>query len=128
MMSAIGPLNRLVATIATQLAQTGAPADAAAGRRKVRAGANAATPRRDLATLIALRVNDIDRDDPQRGRKAFRVFLEAVLLSQFGEQMINDPQFHQLVVGVHDALEADPQTNAMVQDAIAALLPPPTQR
>ena len=126
-MSALGPLNRLVATIATQLAQTGAPAGGAPARRKTHRGAPAA-PRRDLATLIALRVNEIDRDDPQRGRKTFRVFLEAVLLSHFGEQLINEPQFHQLVDGVHDALEADPQTHAMVQDAIAALLAPPIQR
>ena len=127
-MSALGPLNRLVATIATQRAQPGAPAGAATARRKTHVGAHAAAPRRDLATLIALRVNEIDRDDPQRGRKAFRVFLEAVLLSHFGEQLINEPQFHQLVDGVHDALEADPQTHAMVQDAIAALLAPPIQR
>lgn len=128
MMSSIGPLNRLVATIATQLAQRGGPAGAAPSRRKERAGANAGAPRRDLAALVALRVNDIDPDDPQRGRKAFRVFLEAVLLSQFGEQLVNDPQFHQLVDSVRDALEADPQTNVMVHDAIDALLASPTQR
>jgi hypothetical protein len=127
-MSSIGPLNRLVATIATQLVQRGAPAGVAPSRRKGGAVARDGAPRRDLATVVALRVNDIDPDDPQRGRKAFRVFLEAVLLSRFGEQLANDPQFHQLVDGVRDALEADPQTNVMVQDAIDALLTPPTQR
>jgi hypothetical protein len=123
-MSSIGPLNRLVATIATQLAQAGA----APARRKERGNVRAGAPQRDLSTLVALRVKDIDRDDPQRGRKAFRVFLEAVLLSHFGEHLINDPQIHQLIDGVHHELETDPQTNAMVRDAIDALLAPPTQR
>jgi hypothetical protein len=127
-MTSIGPLNRLVATIATQLAQTQAPAGAPAARRKGRPGVQGGPPRQDLAALIALRVQAIDRDDPQRGRKAFRVFLEAVLLSQFGEQLINDPQFHQLVDGIQAALDADPQTHAMVRDAIAALLAPTNQR
>lgn len=127
-MSSIGPLHRLVATIATQLAQAGAPARPAPGRRKEQASAPAGKPRRDLSALVALRVKEIDRDDPQRGRKAFRIFLEAVLLGQFGEHLINDPQFHQLVDGVHHALEVDPQTHAMVRDAIDALLAPSTQR
>lgn len=83
---------------------------------------NARGAERDLSTLIAMRVRSIDRDDPQRGRKAFRVFLEAVLLSRFGEHLINDSLFHQLVDGVHGALEADPHFNALVRSAIDELL------
>ena len=77
---------------------------------------------KNLATLIELRISQINPDDPQRGRKAFRVFLEVVLLSQFGEQMVNDPKFHQLVDDVQAAMEADPVSGPMVGSAIAHLL------
>jgi hypothetical protein len=127
-MTSIGSLSRIVATIATQLAQARPAAGVTAARGRERTGVRGGAQPQDLAALVALRVRSIDRDDPQRGRKAFRVFLEAVLLSRFGEQLLGDPQFHQLVDGIQTALDADPQTHAMVRDAIDALLAPSNQR
>jgi hypothetical protein len=127
MVSSLGPVNQLVSVITSQLSKAGAARQAGPGRR-ASAGARPGAAGRDLASLIALRVGEIDADDPNRGRKAFRVFLEAVLLSQLGEQLINDPQFHQLVGDVQGALEADPTTRAMVDSAIAALVAPSSKR
>jgi len=75
-----------------------------------------------LSSLIELRVQAIDADDPQRGRKAFRVFLEAVLLAHFGERFINDPMFYQLIDNVQDALESDANARQLVDSAIETLL------
>lgn len=125
MVSSTGPVNQLVAAITSQLSKRGATPAAATPRQGRTRGAAAGGAQPDLSVVIGLRVKSLDRDDPQRGRKAFRVFLEAVLLSRFGDHLINDSQFHQLVDDIQGALEADPELNALVRRAIDALLASP---
>lgn len=123
--STIGSVTDLVATIQAQLSARASGARGAAVRRAA-AGPAPAGPQRyapdQLAALIETRVRQIGRDDPKRGRKAFRVFVEAVLLSNLGENLVNDPQFHQMVDDVQGALEADPACATMVEQAMAFLL------
>lgn len=76
----------------------------------------------DVAGLISRRVRSIDPDDPQRARKAFRVFLESVLLSELGGELINDPGFYQMVDHVQNQMEADPHLAHAIQEAAAVLL------
>jgi len=122
MTSAIASVAQLVRVIQTQLSARAAPA---AGGKKAVAGVAAGRDRyaqENLASLIELRVRQIARDDPNRGRKAFRIFLEAVLLSQFGEGLVNDPRFFQMVDDVHLAMEGDAHCSALVARAIEQLL------
>ncbi|MTV41469.1 hypothetical protein [Duganella radicis] len=122
MASAIGSVNQLVKVIQSQLAQRGAAAPA--GKRGELAQ-QARTQRyapENLSALIELRVRQIARDDPQRGRKVFRVFLEAVLLSHFGEHLVNDPRFFQMVDDIQVAMESDAACRELVNQAIAQLL------
>lgn len=122
MATSIGSVSDLVSLIQAQLtarAQKAAPA----ARATVRKGA--ATQRyaqENLTRLIEVRVNQIGRDDPQRGRKAFRVFLETVLLSHFGESLVNDARFFQMVEDVQAAMEADPACATLIGRAIDHLL------
>jgi len=76
----------------------------------------------DVAGLISRRVRSIDPDDPQRARKAFRVFLESVLLSELGDGLINDPGFYQMVDHVQNQMEADPHLAQAIREAAAVLL------
>jgi hypothetical protein len=116
----INPVDQLVSLIQAQFA-----------RRPVGAGAKAAKPaearppryaREGLAALIAARISAIEADDPQRRRKAFRVFLEAVLLSELGEELLKDPRFFALVDDVHRVMESDQATREMVEAATTKLL------
>ena len=118
---AVGSVSQLVTVIRAQLS---ARAPAAAAARAVRGDVAAAgrQAERNLAGLIELRIRQIAPGDPQRGRRAFRVFLGAVLLSHFGEELMHDPKFYQLLGDVQDALEADPASSLLVRDAIAQLL------
>lgn len=124
MSSSIGSVGELVAVIRSQLAvRPGGAAPEPVRARPVKgspAGSRYSDSR--LAGLIEVRVRQIDRDEPQRGRKAFRVFLEAVLLAHFGEELVNDPRFFQMVDEVQGALEADAACKAMIDTAIAHLL------
>jgi hypothetical protein len=75
-----------------------------------------------LSTLIALRVSQIRADDPARGRKAFRIFVEAVLLGHFGDAVSQDPKFHQLVDDVQREMESNSTVAPLVEMAIGHLL------
>jgi len=88
------------------------------------ATANGDLPAGDIATLVARRVSSIDPDDPNRSRKAFRVFLESVLLAEFGSDLINDAGFHQLVEDVHSQMEADRDLAPGMDAAAARMLAP----
>ena len=121
MSAAIGTINDLVSVIQSRLgAQVQAPAAQRRAAARVTGGRRYTD--RNLATLIETRVQQIGRDDQQRGRKAFRVFLEVVLLTHLGEGLMNDPRFYQLLDDVQHALESDPSSAALVKDAVEQLL------
>jgi len=126
MTTGISSVNQLVAVIRNQLsAHAPAGKTQAGAARKQEAGKKRdANPydAENLGALIELRVRQIGRDDPQRGRKAFRVFLEAVLLSHFGPGMVNDPAFHQMVGDIQLAMEGNAECARLVDSAIAQLL------
>jgi len=60
-----------------------------------------------LAQVIARRLHAIDAADPDRRRKAFKVFLESVLLAELGDELVNDPAFYQLVEQVQAQMHND---------------------
>lgn len=74
-----------------------------------------------LDVTVARRVRAIDPQDPDRRRKAMRVFLESVLLAELGESLINDDGFYQLVEQVQQQMAADSGL-AEIMDQAADLL------
>lgn len=118
-LSSISNVQQIVAVIRQQLA---ARAPKGAGRAQVRSSTESHAKRPDVYTLVAQRVKSIDRDDPDRGRKAFRIFLESVLLSELDASLINDPQFYRVVDDVQRQMESDPRLAASMQAAITHLL------
>lgn len=100
-----------------------APRDHAGGEQDAPRAASAD----DLPALVIRRVAAIDPQDPQRRRKAFRIFLETVLLAELGGDLINDPAFYDLVAKVQAQMEAHPQLAeaiARASDALMAAAPP----
>ncbi len=124
-MSSVDKVDQIVAVIRQQLArvdreETRAPARAATAPAPRAAGVPAA--RQDVLAVLGRRIRAIDRDDPQRGRKAFRLFLESVLLAELGDSLLNDPQFYRVVDDVQRQMESDPQLAASIDEAIGRLL------
>ena len=72
--------------------------------------------------VLCKRVRSISPDDPKREYKAFRMFLESTMLAEFGEDVINDPAFYQLVESVHDQMSADPALEDSMREAARALI------
>ena len=61
-----------------------------------------------VKSKIIIALNAIDINDDQKYHKYINVFVENILLWQFGEDLINDPDFIQLTEDVTDLLSKDP--------------------
>lgn len=120
-MAAISNVQQIVASIRAEMAQRVGAGDLAAAAPKRRARAKPAAPAQ-TRSLISQRVQALDPADPQRGRKAFRIFLESVLLNELGGELINDNAFYQMVDHVHQTMEQDPKIAAAIDQAVASLL------
>lgn len=54
-------------------------------------------------------------DDPHRRQKAVRVFLQAELVREFGDTLLNDPQFGAMLDAVQGQMAQDETTAAAVK-------------
>ena len=113
MTSPVRPDSGTVATAMNRKPKSGATTD--------NQGEQPKTQRR-LDQLISQRMAAIPPDDPDRRRKAFRLFLESVLLNELGENLLNDPGFSQLIDTVQLQMESMPETAATIQEATRLLL------
>ena len=77
---------------------------------------------RSIQKLVALRVRALSPDDPQRQRKAFKIFLESVLIQELGRARVDQRRFDEMVDEVLRRMEADETLKSAVQDAGALLL------
>jgi hypothetical protein len=122
-LDALDPAHQLAALIRVQVAQLRRrQGGTRAGASPAPAPAESASPVDDLAAVVAQRIRAISRDDPQRERKAFRLFLETVLLSELGASLVNDPSFTVMVDHVQKQMESDPQLAQASLEAARVLL------
>jgi len=120
---ALDPAQQLAALIRVQVASL---------RRRQGGGRAASTPagtpadsasaQQDLSAIVAQRIRAIPRDDPQRERKAFRLFLETVIVAELGTALVNDPSFAVMIDHVQRQMESDPQLAQASLEAARALL------
>lgn len=75
-----------------------------------------------IQEMVALRVRALSPDDPQRQRKAFRLFLESVLMQSFGRERLDDRGFDQMVDAVLQRMESDAGLHAALREAGDLLL------
>ncbi|AMO22171.1 hypothetical protein GCM10027034_24740 [Ramlibacter solisilvae] len=124
-MTSVDPANQLAALIRVQVAslrQRQASRTTAGGRQPTSLPVDGAGQGADLASIVAQRIKAISEDDPQRERKAFRLFLETVLLSELGPEIVNDPSFAVMVDHVQQQMESDPDLAQASLEAARVLL------
>jgi len=122
-------IQQIVAVIRQQIASpvskaptSPAPVSAGATGKSSKTKASAKSRQSNLSGLIAKRVGALEKTDPDRGRKAFRIFLESILLNEFGDELINNPGFYQMIDDIQGQMEKNPDISALMQQAIAQLL------
>lgn len=70
-----------------------------------------------IRQMVAMRVRALSPDDPQRQRKAFRLFLESVLVQELGRDRLDDKGFDQMVDTVLQRMESDAGLKAALHEA-----------
>ena len=76
----------------------------------------------DLSAIVAGRIRSIDSSDPQRGRKAMRMFLEIVVLSELGPHLANDPKFNVMLDHIEHEMNNDADLAQASHEAAEFLL------
>lgn len=119
-MTRIDPSANLIARIRAQLAS----GERSANRPKPagREPRNDPQSLKELTSSVLGRVASIDRADPNRERKAMRLFLEAVLLNELGTGLASDPQFQDMLDHVQAQFDADPELARTASEATRQLL------
>jgi hypothetical protein len=84
----------------------GAPMRQASARPRVSAGRKQRT---SFSERLARAVAGIGTDDLRREQQLLRVFLEAALIDEWGESLLLDPEFPQLVDRVQNGLQDHPE-------------------
>lgn len=88
-------------------------------RRKAKSGANSPADRAPNTQMGGIRaLASLDGVD-ERGMR--RAFIQTLLADQFGQSLINDAQFQQVVERVVDAIDADPATSHLLSRLLADL-------
>ncbi|HEX7650228.1 MAG TPA: hypothetical protein VF450_22725 [Noviherbaspirillum sp.] len=123
MASSVNPVSQLVAVIRAQLsAQSNQKAAIQTSARQAQTKARAPEAHTTLETVVQEKIRRIDKRDSERGKKVLRVFLETILLGHFGERLINEPGFHQMVDEIQSAMEADTDIKEAIDCAVKHLL------
>lgn len=103
-MTSIDPRHRLDALLREQLARLRERAPAA------KPGETTLRQRDAQATqLLAAQVAALDPADPDRKRKAVRLFLESELAREFGPAILNDAAFSGMLDAIHGQMRSDAQ-------------------
>lgn len=129
-MTTIGPASQLAAYIRLQLQTTAAvnessikrQGDTAVGARDRREAPDRPAEDGALSDTVARRIASIDPSDPDRPRKAFRVFLESVLMVELRDYVVNHPSFGSLVDRVQREMESDAELSKLMVEAGRELL------
>ena len=113
-MDPVSRLDQVLQVIGRQMSERASRLDA--GTKSSASGPSTRAARR--ASLAALkskvqeRLRALDPNDARRSDKARRIFLESVLAWQFGDELLLDRGFEEIVSGVQDALRAHPEIDA----------------
>jgi hypothetical protein len=126
-MSGVDSIQQIVATIRAQVAadigtrHPNVPLKNVNQRQSGKVD-NSSSNQSQMGALIGKRVQALNKDDPKRRNKIFRIFLESIFIAEFGEALINDPEFYVMVDDIQKKMEHDPGLSDTINSAISMLL------
>lgn len=120
-MDPINPLDRLATILRKRVAENaGLKGKAVSGQttNAQHAAAQRNTSPEVLRKRIEVSIEALDPKDPEHNKKAARIFVENVLVWQFGDALLSDSRFVALVEEVQGALEQEPGFHEGLIDAL----------
>ena len=123
-MDPINNIGQIAEIIRRRMAEQTTARPGSASAPETRTGALGGAPQNHLAlrSKVAQRVAALDPDDPRKREKAVRMFLESVLLTEFGDAVINDPAFYKVVQEVQMAMESDANVRLKLDALVHSLV------
>ncbi len=119
-MERVRGLNQIVEVLRNQAS------DKSSRARKQASNERAAQPGKfDVAQLerhISERIKSIDADDPDRDLRAGQVFIGSVLGWEFGDELIQDNGFAEMIQEIHNMIESDPKLSKTFRHLIGQLI------
>jgi hypothetical protein len=118
----IDSTSRFLSQIREQVSTAALQARAARGRPTAPARPARVSSAPDPQRMLVQRVRTIDPDDPDRRKKAFRVFLESILADELGKHLLNDPAYQRVVEDVYRTMERNADLAPAIDQAGEYLL------
>ena len=117
----IGRLNRIMEILHTQVNEAGRQIAAPAQPVQSRSSPAFLPPGNGMQVLrrrVRERLKRLDPADPQLARKSKRVFLETVLAWEFGDALMLDRSFDDLVSQVQQAISSQPELDGQLAELL----------
>src|SRR5689334_11803438 len=110
----VNRLNQMMEVLRREMAESAARADK--GQRQTKTVAQNAIKAKsaleELRARLHERLRALDPDDPRRQHKAKRLFLEAVLAQEFGNELPLDRRFDDMLDSIQDTISTSPELDA----------------
>lgn len=122
-MDPIGNLNPVLDALRRQLAENVErlrKSGKLAGSSARRAEQAAARPE-GLESILRRRISALDRRSPEGKARATRVFVESVLVAEFGEALLADAGLGEMLGEISAALREDPQLREQLDNMLLEL-------
>ena len=102
-------LRKQLAENIERLRKSGRLAAAGAGRAAGAAAGAAAARSESLEAALGRKLSALDRRSPEGRAAATRAFIETALVAEFGQGLLSDPAFGDMVAELSSSLREDPQ-------------------
>lgn len=76
----------------------------------------------EIAKHMIEHVRSIDRDAPDRRKRAFRSFIEYIITDEFGAAVMNDHRFNVMIENIELRLTARPELTSTIESVLDHLL------
>lgn len=121
-MTGIDPTGKLSALIRAQAAALQQQNKSGDSKRTVKESKSARAGPDDWMAQVTSAVASIGADDPQRRRKAFRIYLSSALSRELGIDQVSGSEFQHLLDKVQEVMVADADLNKAIDQAGDMLL------
>ena len=121
--STINGLQNVMEVLRRQIAESAQRLDAP-GKSPTPSAATPNTAKASLPDLkrrIKERLDTITKDDPARAKKAYRLFIESVLVWEFGDALLLDPRFEEMLTRLQEGLGSVPNAQQQFDKLLASI-------
>lgn len=125
-MDSVGRLNSIIEVLRRQIAESGRRMESTGNntlgsKSRTSAGSMARPGLPELKLRLQARLRHLDPADPDKARKSQKLFLESVLAWEFGDSLLLDRRFADLVEEIHQTLASYPDMEKQLTELLVNL-------